>query len=95
MPVGVAVLKEPKEFVYVIQVFVNSKKGVEQQLVKLKGILNPKGILWVTYHKGTSKVKTGISREPIREYAVTVGLQAVTMVSINEDWAALRLKIVR
>ena len=79
MPERVVVLKEPKEFVYVIQVFVNSKKGVEQQLVKLKGILNLKGILWVTYHKGTSKVKTDISRDAIREYADAVGLQAVTM----------------
>ena len=94
LPANVAVLTEPtSKPVDLIQVFVTSKKELEDKLAKLKSVLNPKGLLWVTYPKGTSKVKTDINRDIIREFAQTIGLQAVAMVSIDETWAALRLKI--
>lgn len=75
-----------------IQVFVNSKQELEAQLTTLKALLRPNGMLWVTYHKGTSKVKTDINRDTIAAYAQSIGLRAVAMIAIDEDWAALRLK---
>ncbi len=81
---------EPVNF---IQVFVTSREELERQLGKLKSALSPKGLLWVTYPKGTSKVKTDVNRDIIREFAQPVGLQAVAMVSIDDTWSALRLKI--
>jgi hypothetical protein len=50
-------------------------------------------MLWVTYHKGTSKVKTDIHRDMINAYAHSIGLEGVAMISIDEDWSALRLKL--
>jgi len=58
----------------------------------LKSVLGPKGILWATYPKGTSGVKADINRDIIREYARTIGLEAVALVSIDETWSGLRLK---
>lgn len=49
-------------------------------------------MIWVIYHKGTSRIKTDINRDSINAYAQSIGLQGVAMVSINDDWAALRLK---
>jgi len=46
----------------------------------------------VAYHKGTSQIKTDINRDSINAYASTLGFQGVAMISINEDWSALRLK---
>jgi hypothetical protein len=63
------------------------------QLPRLKGLMAPKGMLWVTYHKGTSKVKTDIHRDMINAYAHSIGLEGVAMISIDEDWSALRLKL--
>ncbi len=77
-----------------IQVFVTTKKELEEQLGKLKPRLAPKGLLWVTYPKGTSKVKTDLNRDSIAQYASTVGLQAVAIISVDETWSALRLKMV-
>jgi hypothetical protein len=75
-------------------VFVNSRKDLEGQLPRLKPLLAPKGLLWVTYHKGTSKQKSDINRDSIAAYAGTIGLQAVAMIAVDEDWSALRLKVV-
>ena len=51
------------------------------------------GKLWVSYYKGTSKIKTDINRNNLREYAQSKGLKTVAMISINKDWSAMRLKI--
>ncbi|HEX7432474.1 MAG TPA: hypothetical protein VF326_02355 [Anaerolineaceae bacterium] len=50
------------------------------------------GILWEACHKGTSWVKTDINRDMIAAYGQSPGLQPNAMISINEDWAALRLE---
>ncbi len=59
----------------------------------LKPILGSTSILWVTYPRGTSKIKADVNRDVIREYAQTVGLEAVAIFSVDDDWSALRLKI--
>jgi hypothetical protein len=46
----------------------------------------------VTYHKGTSHVRSDINRDSIWRYAQTLGLAAVAIIAVDEDWAALRLK---
>lgn len=93
LPANVAILTEPAtKPLDFIQIFAASKKELDQ-LNKLKSVLSRKGLLWVTYPKGTSKVKTDINRDIIREYAQTKGLQAVAMVSIDDTWSALRLKV--
>ncbi len=94
IPKGVTVLKEAPEAVDLIQVFVGSREDLEEQLPRLKPLLASKGLLWVTYHKGTSKQKSDINRDSIAAYAGTIGLQAVAMISVDEDLSALRLKIV-
>lgn len=95
LPRGVTVLTDVTEPAApdFIQVFVNSKKELEQRLNQLKPFLKPKLLLWVTYPKGTSKVKTDINRDSIREFARPFGLEGVAMISVDETWSALRLKV--
>ena len=76
----------------VIILFARDRKELEANLGKLKKRLNPKGALWVAYNKGTSKQKADINRDSIREYAATIGLNAVSLISIDADWSCLRLK---
>ncbi len=75
--------------------FTKNRQELEEQLSDLKAALSPAGILWIAYHKGTSKTKTDINRDSINAYAQTIGLQGVAMISIDEDWSALRLKRIR
>lgn len=57
---------------------------MESQLPKLKTLLKPKGLLWVSYPKGTSKVKVDINRDSIREYGQSIGLEAVALVALDD-----------
>jgi hypothetical protein len=76
----------------VAQIFVFSKKELEQNLLSLKKELGPVTALWVTYPKGAAKTKSDLNRDVIREYAATVGLEAVSIFAVDETWSALRLK---
>ncbi len=94
MPKKVVILAKPTEPVDVVQVFVASRKELEARLPQLKAVLAPQGTLWVTYLKGTSKHKTDINRDSVRAYARALGLEAVAIFSVDDDWSALRLKSV-
>jgi predicted CoA-binding protein len=94
LPAGVIVLTEPSAPADIVQVFVADRRELEEQLPKLKPLVKPKGMLWVTYHKGTSRIKTDIHRDTIAAYARSLGMEGVAMIAIDADWSALRLKIV-
>lgn len=94
LPPQVTVMPQPNQPVDIIQVFVANRQELEEQLSKLKPLVKPKGMLWVTYYKGTSKTKTDIHRDTIVAYARTLGMDGVAMVAIDDDWSALRLKVV-
>ena len=92
LPKNARLVAAPTQAVDVIQVFVASRKELEAHLPKLKPLLTPRGILWVTYPKGTSKTKTDINRDNIRAYARSLGLEAVAIFAVDDEWSALRLK---
>jgi hypothetical protein len=93
LPDGVRLTREPYAPVDIIQAFLRDRQALERELPRLKGLLKPGGLLWVTYYKGTAKVKTDINRDSINTFANTIGMQGVAMIAVDEDWAALRLKI--
>ena len=94
LPAGTLLLNDSSCLVEAIQVFVKDRAELEAQLPRLKELLVSKGMIWVTYYKGTSKVKTDINRDTINAYAHSIGLEGVAMISIDQDWSALRLKLI-
>jgi len=94
LPEGVFVVKKIGGKVDFIQLFVDSREELEEHVPRLKTVLNPSGVFWVTYHKGSSGVSTDVNRDSIASYAKTVGMQAVAQIAVDADWSALRLKTV-
>ncbi len=73
-------------------VFINNN---EEYLTFLsKGLKNvePDSVLWFAYPKGTSKIKTDINRDTIRMTGEEFGITAVTAISIDDTWSALRFR---
>jgi len=94
LPARVTLLRHAQPPVEIIVAFIRDRQELETQLGTLRALLDPKGMLWVVYYKGTAKVKTDIHRDSINAYAQTLGLQGVAMISVDQDWSALRLKLV-
>jgi len=93
LPKGVNPTSTASGRVDAIQVFTSSMKELQGTLPKLKEILSPGGMIWVTYPKGTSAIETDINRDSIRSCAKTLGLETVAIFSVDSDWSALRLKV--
>jgi hypothetical protein len=95
LPVEVTILPaDSGESADFIQVFVKNGGELVEAFTALKGRIAKNGALWVCYYKGTSKYKTDINRDSIWPVATTYGLQPVRQIAIDEDWSALRFKVI-
>ena len=77
-----------------ILMFAEDKAALVKGLPVCKRQLESGGALWVAYIKGASAKKTDINRDSIRDYVGAIGLDTVSQIALNEDWSALRLKVV-
>ena len=76
-----------------IQCFAKTQPEMEDLLISLKEHLNEEGRLWIGYPKGTSKkYHSEINRDTIWRFARTIGMDAVSILAIDQDWSTLRLK---
>ncbi len=73
-------------------VFINNNKEYVDFLKKELKHIEPDSVLWFAYPKGTSKIKTDINRDTIRETGEVYGITTVTAISINDTWSALRFR---
>ena len=73
-------------------VFINNNNEYVSFLKKDLKKVAPDSVLWFAYPKGTSKVKTDINRDTIRETGETFGITTVTAISIDDTWSALRFR---
>lgn|GEM_PF-7032795 len=58
LPPGVTISTKPEGLFDIILLFAKSKVELESRLSEIKGILNSKLILWLTYTNCTSNLKT-------------------------------------
>jgi len=73
-------------------VFINDNKEYLDFLKKELKYIEPDSVLWFAYPKGTSKIKTDVNRDTIRETGEVYGITTVTAISINDTWSALRFR---
>lgn len=73
-------------------VFINNNKEYLGFLKKDLKQIEPDSVLWFAYPKGSSKIKTDINRDTIRQIGEEYGITTVTAISINDTWSALRFR---
>jgi Protein of unknown function (DUF3052) len=94
LPVGAELVTAGTRPSALILMFARDKAALVKGLPACKRQLEPGGALWVAYIKGTSGQKTDINRDSIREFVGTLGLDTVSQIALDDDWSALRLKVV-
>jgi hypothetical protein len=93
LPSKITVVDDANSPVDFILAYIADRRELEKHLGELKKRLKPRGLMWIAYHKGTSKVKTDINRDTINGYAHTLGMEGIAMISLDDDWSALRIRI--
>lgn len=80
----------PVEFAHI---FVTSCALLDCELRMLLPLLDPAGMIWVSWPKKASKVPTDITEDVIREVALPLHLVDVKVCAVDEIWSGLKLVI--
>ncbi len=77
-----------------IQIFITSQAEILEKSEKLAEAIEGDGFLWICYPKGTSKKykKVDCNRDTLRECMSQFGFEGVSLISIDDDWSAMRLR---
>jgi hypothetical protein len=74
-----------------IHFFSKDRREVEGKLPRLKLLLLPDGMLWVSWPKGSWGVKTDLNENIIRAIALKNGLVDVKVCAVDDTWSGLKL----
>src|SRR5262249_23589089 len=75
-----------------VQLFVENVKQLNRDGPRALKAVKPDGLLWICYPKGTSKVKTDISRDAGWDVVAAAGVEGGGLVAIDETWSAMRFR---
>ena len=86
-------LMAPKSGLEMAHIFVTRSKDLAKELARLRKLLAPAGILWVSWPKKSAKLETDITEDTIREEALPLGLVDVKVCAVDATWSGLKLVI--
>ena len=84
---------EPAEGLDIAHVFTASRAELDAQLARIRPLLAPAGMIWVSWPKKASKVPTDITEDTVRELAFPHGLVDVKVCAVDDIWSGLKLVI--
>ena len=76
-------------------IFVTERADLETKLHQLLPLLDPAGMIWVSWPKKAAKVQTDITEDVIREICLPMGLVDVKVCAIDATWSGLKLVVRR
>lgn len=93
MPEDVTLLHEARSGMAMVHLFTQSAAELAHQLPELQQLIQPNGMIWVSWPKKAAKVPTDVTEDTIREVALPLGLVDVKVCAVNEIWSGLKLVI--
>jgi hypothetical protein len=81
--------------IHAAHVFVSSRAEMQEKLALLRALIDPAGMIWVSWPKKASKVPTDITEDVIRDVALPMDLVDVKVCAVDDIWSGLKLVIRR
>jgi hypothetical protein len=75
-----------------LQLFVSTSAELKKLVPKAAAALKPEALLWISFPKGSSGIRTDLSRDKGWDALEAVELKWVTLVSVNAIWSAFCLR---
>jgi hypothetical protein len=90
LPDGAKILGHRAANLDFIHIFVADRGELIRELPRAKQRIRPDGMLWVSWPKRASGVKTDLSEQVIREAGLASGLVDVKVAAIDNVWSGLK-----
>jgi hypothetical protein len=78
-----------------VHVFARSRAALTTHINRLRDTLVPDGVVWVSWPKKSSGVKTDITEDTIRSVALPIGFVDIKVCAVDDVWSGLKLVIRR
>ena len=90
LPDGVEALGPRAADLDMLHLFVRDQRSLTREFPKAKRRIKPNGSLWVSWPKLSSKLKSDLTENVVREVGLANGLVDVKVAAIDDDWSGLR-----
>lgn len=93
LPEGVVFERAAGPETDIAHVFITWREDLVEQLRRLRPLLKPEAVLWVSWPKKASKRPTTVTEDTIRELALPLGFVDVKVCAVDEVWSGLKLVV--
>jgi hypothetical protein len=87
---GCEVVHEARNGLDFAMVFTESRAELAKEFKRVAKELAPAGMLWVSWPKKTSGVKTDVNENVVREIGLAAGLVDVKVCAVTDVWSGLK-----
>jgi hypothetical protein len=88
-----AMVAAPRAGLEMAHIFVTERKELAGKLGRLRGLLAPDGMIWVSWPKTASGMKTEVTEDVVRAEALPLGLVDVKVCAVDAVWSGLKMVI--
>lgn len=88
-----AVMRSPVAGLEMAHVFVTWRPELAGHLARLRPLLAPAGVVWVSWPKKASGVATDVTEDVVRAECLPLGLVDVKVCAVDATWSGLKLVI--
>lgn len=86
----IKVVKKNAEEIDVIHFFADNRQNFEATFNRLSKQIKKDGMIWVSWPKKASKVKTDLNENLIRDVGLSLGLVDVKVCAVDDVWSGLK-----
>lgn len=88
-----ALVKVPAAGLEMAHVFVTRRAELADHLARLRPLLAPAGVIWVSWPKKASGVATDVTEDVVRAECLPLGLVDVKVCAVDATWSGLKLVV--
>ena len=93
LPDGVQFEAKPGAHTDIVHLFVTERTVLDGRLARLRKVLGPESMVWVSWTKKAAKVPTDITEDTIRELALPLGFVDIKVCAVDAVWSGLKLVV--
>ncbi len=95
LPDTMELLTEPTKDFDFVQLFVKDSAELKQLFETLLPSIKNDGLVWISYPKKSSKVKSDLNRDILVALLYDYGHEGVSLISIDDTWSAMRVRPIK
>jgi hypothetical protein len=92
-PEGASLLDKADAKTVLVHLFVTQRSVLAKEAQRLRKLLAPDAVLWISWPKKAAKVATDITEDVIREVVLPMGWVDVKVCAVDATWSGLKLVV--